>query len=53
MFYVDVQLQGGARLHVPAEYGEQAIYVVQGRLDLGMTVFLMPVNYWFSSQGKA
>lgn len=35
MFYVDVQLQGGARLHVPAEYGEQAIYVVQGRLDLG------------------
>jgi redox-sensitive bicupin YhaK (pirin superfamily) len=35
LFYVDVQLQAGASLIVPAEYGEQAIYVVDGRLDLG------------------
>ncbi|MES2534604.1 MAG: pirin family protein [Pseudomonadota bacterium] len=35
LFYVDVQLQPGARMDVPAEYAEQAIYVVQGRLDLG------------------
>lgn len=35
MFYVDLQLQPGARLDVPALYPEQAIYVVEGRLDLG------------------
>ncbi len=35
LFYVDVQLQPGARLDIPAEYTEQAIYVVEGRLDLG------------------
>ncbi|OGB23586.1 MAG: hypothetical protein A3I66_23980 [Burkholderiales bacterium RIFCSPLOWO2_02_FULL_57_36] len=35
MFYVDVQLQPGARFAVPAEYDEQAIYVVQGRVDMG------------------
>lgn len=35
LFYADVQLQPGTRLAVPAEYPEQAIYVAQGRLDLG------------------
>jgi len=35
LFYVDVQLQPGARLDVPAEYPERAIYIVEGRLDLG------------------
>ncbi|MGH8808043.1 MAG: pirin family protein [Noviherbaspirillum sp.] len=35
LFFVDVQLQPGARLTVPAEYAEQAIYVVQGQIDLG------------------
>jgi len=35
LFYADVQLQAGARLTVPAEYAEQAIYVVQGQTDLG------------------
>jgi len=35
LFYVDVQLEAHARLQVPAEYPEQAIYVVQGALDLG------------------
>lgn len=35
MFYADVQLQAGARLSVPADYAEQAIYVVEGTLDLG------------------
>ncbi|WP_414691302.1 pirin family protein [Noviherbaspirillum sp.] len=35
MFYADVQLQAGARLSLPAEYAEQAIYVVDGTLDLG------------------
>ncbi|TFW09555.1 pirin family protein [Oxalobacteraceae bacterium OM1] len=35
LFYVDVQLQPGARLDVPAEYEEQALYVVDGRIDLG------------------
>ncbi len=35
LFYADVVLQPGARLDVPAEYPEQAMYVVEGRLDLG------------------
>jgi redox-sensitive bicupin YhaK (pirin superfamily) len=34
MFYVDLQLQPGARLEMPADYAEQAIYVVEGTLDL-------------------
>jgi redox-sensitive bicupin YhaK (pirin superfamily) len=35
MFYVDLQLAPGARLALPAEYPEQALYIVQGTLDLG------------------
>lgn len=35
LFYVDVRLQAGARLDVPAEYPEQAMYVIEGQLDLG------------------
>jgi len=35
MFYVDLRLAPGARLDVPPDYPEQAIYVAQGRLDIG------------------
>jgi redox-sensitive bicupin YhaK (pirin superfamily) len=35
MFYVDLALQAGARLTLPAEYPEQAVYIVEGTLDLG------------------
>jgi redox-sensitive bicupin YhaK (pirin superfamily) len=35
MFYVDVKLKAGARIAMPSEYPEQAIYIVEGRLDLG------------------
>jgi redox-sensitive bicupin YhaK (pirin superfamily) len=35
MFYVDLRLAPGARIDVPAVYPEQAIYVVEGALDLG------------------
>ncbi|PQO93992.1 hypothetical protein C5614_21930 [Massilia phosphatilytica] len=35
LFYVDLALQPGARLTMPAEYPEQALYVVDGTLDLG------------------
>lgn len=35
LFQVDVSLEAGAALHVPAAYPEQAIYIVQGTLDLG------------------
>ena len=35
MFYVDLALAPGARLTMPAEYPEQALYVVEGSLDLG------------------
>ncbi|MDB5798602.1 MAG: hypothetical protein JWP36_2504 [Paucimonas sp.] len=35
LFYVDLQLDAGARIGMPAEYGEQALYIVDGALDLG------------------
>jgi redox-sensitive bicupin YhaK (pirin superfamily) len=35
LFFVDVQLQPGAQLAIPADYAEQAIYLVEGRVDLG------------------
>src|SRR5690606_27515433 len=35
MFYADARLEPGARLHLPAEYPEQAVYIAQGTLDLG------------------
>jgi redox-sensitive bicupin YhaK (pirin superfamily) len=35
LFQVDVILQPGARIDVPPDYPEQAIYVTQGTLDLG------------------
>ncbi len=35
LFQVDVVLEPGARLDIPAEYPEQAIFVTQGTLDLG------------------
>lgn len=35
MFYVDLHLQPGARLAMPAQYAEQAVYVLDGILDLG------------------
>ncbi len=35
LFYVQLTLQPGARFEMPAEYDEQALYIVQGELDLG------------------
>jgi redox-sensitive bicupin YhaK (pirin superfamily) len=35
LFYADLRLQPGARFAVPAEYPEQAAYVVEGAVDLG------------------
>lgn len=35
MFYVDLMLAAGAHIGIPAEYPEQALYVVEGILDLG------------------
>lgn len=35
LFQVDLVLQAGAQIDVPAEYPEQAIYVVEGEVDLG------------------
>jgi len=35
LFQVDMQLQPGARIDMPAEYPEQAVYIAQGALDLG------------------
>ena len=35
LFYVDVRLQPGALVDIPADHVERAIYVVEGSLDLG------------------
>lgn len=35
MFYADLVLEPGARMQLPAEYAEQALYVVEGSVDLG------------------
>jgi redox-sensitive bicupin YhaK (pirin superfamily) len=35
LFYVDLRLEPGGRIEMPAEYAEQALYVVEGTLDLG------------------
>lgn len=35
LFQVDIVLQPGAKIDMPAEYPEQAIYVAEGTLDLG------------------
>lgn len=35
MFYVDVQMEQAATLAIPPDYDEQAIYIVEGKLDLG------------------
>ncbi|MDQ9169869.1 pirin family protein [Oxalobacteraceae bacterium R-40] len=35
LFYVDVQLESGATLTIPPDYDEQALYIVEGRVDMG------------------
>ena len=35
LFYVDVALKPGSRLVIPAAYPEQALYIVDGGVDLG------------------
>lgn len=35
LFYMELTLQPGARLGLPAEHAEQAIYIVHGEVDLG------------------
>jgi redox-sensitive bicupin YhaK (pirin superfamily) len=37
MFYADAELKNGARLDVPAEHAERAIYVVAGRIEIAGT----------------
>jgi redox-sensitive bicupin YhaK (pirin superfamily) len=34
MFYADAYLESGAQLHIPAEYEERAVYVVEGSVEL-------------------
>src|SRR5438105_1777420 len=34
-FYADAVLAAGARLEIPAEYEERAIYVAEGRIEIG------------------
>jgi redox-sensitive bicupin YhaK (pirin superfamily) len=39
MFYADVALQAGARLTLPAEHEERALYLFEGTLEAGGMVF--------------
>src|ERR1700730_3982367 len=39
MFYADAALDGGARLEVPADYEERAIYIAEGSVDIGGEIF--------------
>ncbi|WP_224367893.1 pirin family protein [Hyalangium versicolor] len=39
LFYADVVLEAGARLQVPAEYEERALYLVEGTVELDGIVF--------------
>ena len=39
LFYADVILQAGGRLHLPTEYVERGIYVVQGSIEIAGDVF--------------
>lgn len=39
MFYADAELEPGARLELPAEYEERALYIAQGSLELGGSAY--------------
>jgi redox-sensitive bicupin YhaK (pirin superfamily) len=39
MFYVDAALQAGARLDLPADHEERALYVAQGRVEIAGDLF--------------
>lgn len=39
LFQVDVRMRGGARLNIPSVYTEQAIYLVQGSIDIAGVTF--------------
>lgn len=39
MFYVDARLVAGARLELPCEYAERAVYVVSGEMEAGGETF--------------
>ncbi|MFL6661168.1 MAG: pirin family protein [Rhizobacter sp.] len=53
LFYVDVQLQPGAKLVVPAAYAEQAVYLVEGVLDLGRDGRYEPGQLLVAKRGAA
>jgi redox-sensitive bicupin YhaK (pirin superfamily) len=35
LFFVDLNLQSGAQVEIPTDYSERAIYLVEGKVDLG------------------
>jgi len=39
LFQVDVRLQAGARLEIPSLYAEQALYLVQGSIEISHQQF--------------
>ena len=39
MFYADAALQAGARMTLPADHEERAIYVAMGRIDIAGQIF--------------
>jgi len=39
MFYADAALDGGARLELPADYEERAIYIAEGSIEIAGEIF--------------
>ena len=53
LFYADVQLQPNAKLVIPSEYPEQAIYIVQGTIDLSSDGVFGPGQLLVIKPGKS
>ncbi|HYX36143.1 MAG TPA: pirin family protein [Oligoflexus sp.] len=42
MFYIDVEAQGGSRVHLPNDYEERALYLLSGTVSHGHQIFDRP-----------
>ncbi len=52
LFYVDIQLEPGATLSIPADYSERALYVVSGMLQVGKDGNHGPSQFLVLKSGK-
>lgn len=52
LFYADIELAAGARLEIPADHEERALYPVEGRLEVGGQAF-EPLQLLVLAPGQA